>query len=69
MHPATPFKSTTRLAASICAASASLLLTTKALAHDGHGLAGSHWHNTDAWGFVTLALMVGAAICLSKGGK
>jgi hypothetical protein len=29
-----------------------------ALAHDGHGLAGSHWHATDAFGLVAI---VGAA--------
>ena len=40
-----------------------------ALAHDGHGLAGSHWHVTDAWGFVALGVGLAAAIWLSKGGK
>ena len=38
-------------------------------AHDGHGLAGSHWHTTDAWGFAALGLAIAAAIWLSKGGK
>jgi hypothetical protein len=28
-----------------------------AVAHEGHGLAGSHAHATDAWGFI-----VGAAV-------
>lgn len=66
MHLANSFPSTAR----ILAASASMLLTTQALAHDGHGLgASSHWHNTDAWGFVALAVAVGAAIWLSKGRK
>ena len=31
------------------------------VAHDGHGLAGPHWHATDAWGFVALGLVVVAA--------
>ena len=29
-------------------------------AHDGHGLAGSHWHPTDALGFVALLVVVAA---------
>ena len=32
-----------------------------ALAHDGHGLAGGHWHASDAFGFVVLVAAVGAA--------
>ena len=40
-----------------------------ALAHDGHGLTGSHWHATDAWGFIALAAMVGVAIWLSRKDK
>jgi hypothetical protein len=31
-----------------------------AWAHEGHGLAGSHWHASDAMGFVA-ALIVGVA--------
>jgi glycerol kinase len=30
-------------------------------AHDGHGLWGSHWHATDAWGFV-VAIAVALAV-------
>ena len=43
-----------------------------ALAHDGDGLSGmfgSHWHAGDAWGFVALAVVVGLALALSRGGK
>ena len=29
-----------------------------AVAHDGHGHGGAHWHATDAWGFVALAVAV-----------
>jgi MYXO-CTERM domain-containing protein len=32
------------------------------VAHDGHGLTGPHWHATDAWGFVALAVVLGAAL-------
>jgi hypothetical protein len=43
---------------------ASLFITTaalNALAHEGHGLSGSHWHSTDAWGFVVFGAMALAA--------
>ena len=45
------------------------LACAPALAHEGHGLAGSHWHVADAWGFVALAVCLAAAIWFSKGGK
>ena len=51
------------------ALSAMAALSTTVFAHDGHGLSGSHWHNTDAWGFVALALAIGAALWMSKGDK
>lgn len=37
-----------------------------ALAHEGHGLLGSHWHATDALGFVGVAALVGLAIWMSR---
>ncbi len=37
-----------------------------ALAHEGHGLFGSHWHATDALGFVGVAALVGIALWLSR---
>ncbi|MDQ3060115.1 MAG: hypothetical protein M3R45_11430 [Pseudomonadota bacterium] len=70
MRLATPFTATARLAARFSATAASALLATGALAHEGHGISGSsHWHITDAWGFVALAAAVGVAIWLSRGGK
>ena len=39
---------------------------TASFAHDGHGIAGMHWHATDAWGFVAVAVMVAVAIWLSR---
>ena len=39
---------------------------TAVFAHDGHGLAGTHWHATDVWGFVAVAAMLAVAICLSR---
>ena len=35
-------------------------LTHWAQAHDGHGLAGSHWHPTDALGFLAVLVVVAA---------
>jgi len=40
-----------------------------AFAHDGHGLAGSHWHSTDALGFVAVGCLAAVAIWLSGRGK
>jgi hypothetical protein len=37
-----------------------------ALAHEGHGLFGSHWHATDALGFVGVAALIGFAIWMSR---
>jgi Co/Zn/Cd efflux system component len=31
-----------------------------AQAHEGHGLPGSHWHSTDALGFVAVLVVVAA---------
>jgi hypothetical protein len=45
------------------------LACAPALAHEGHGLAGSHWHVTDAWGFAALGLGLVALVWFSKGGK
>ena len=43
-------------------------LSTLALSHDGHGLEGSHWHASDAWGFAAFAVVAGVALWLGKGG-
>jgi hypothetical protein len=51
------------------AVSAMAALSTTAFAHDGHGLSGSHWHSTDAGGFVALALAIGAALWMFRGDK
>ena len=39
---------------------------TGAWAHEGHGLAGSHWHASDTLGFVVVALLAAAAVWLSR---
>ncbi|HSN79360.1 MAG TPA: hypothetical protein VLR44_03170 [Rhodoferax sp.] len=40
-----------------------------ALAHDNHGLLGSHWHATDVLGFVALGGAIAVALWLSRGGR
>ena len=45
------------------------LACAQALAHEGHGLAGSHWHVADAWGFAALGLGLAAAVWISKEDK
>jgi len=40
-----------------------------ALAQEGHGLAGSHWHATDTLGLMLGAAGIGLAVWLSRGGK
>jgi hypothetical protein len=50
------------LATALGAALASL----PAQAHDGHGLFGAHWHASDTLGFVGLAVLVAAAVWLTR---
>ena len=38
-----------------------------AVAHDGHGAAGAHWHASDAWGFVALAVAAALYIWFRRG--
>jgi hypothetical protein len=52
------------------AAATLVLAALPALAHEGHGLGGAtHWHATDAWGFIGLALVLALALWLTRGGK
>jgi hypothetical protein len=39
-----------------------VLWTTAALAHEGRGLVGAHWHATDVAGFVIAAVAVAALV-------
>ena len=43
-----------------------MALPVGALAHEGHGLAGPHWHATDTWGFVVTAVLAGAALWFGR---
>jgi hypothetical protein len=47
-------------------AAAAALTTLPAFAHDGHGLFGSHWHATDALGFVALAAVLALAVWFAR---
>jgi hypothetical protein len=50
------------------AAGATLLVSSAtSMAHEVHGLAGSHWHATDTAGFAVVALLAAIAIWLSRG--
>jgi len=35
-------------------------------AHEGHAMAGTHWHATDAWGFVALGGLIAVAVWFSN---
>jgi hypothetical protein len=37
-----------------------------AYAHEGHGLPGAHWHATDAWGYVALAVIAAVSVWFSR---
>jgi hypothetical protein len=39
---------------------------TAALAHDRHGLGSTHWHATDALGFVAAAALLAVAVYFGK---
>ena len=53
----------------IVATYAATVCVSTAFAHDVHGLQDSHWHTTDAWGFVAMGALVVTAIWLSRGSK
>jgi hypothetical protein len=39
-----------------------MMSCTAAIAHDGHGLTGSHWHASDSLGFIVLAVVVATLV-------
>ena len=43
-----------------------LALPWTAIAHEGHGESGVHWHATDAWGFIIVAVAGLAGAWLSR---
>lgn len=53
-----------RLATALFAAAA---FCVPALAHDGHGLFGSHWHSTDTLGFLGVVVAIAVALWWSSG--
>ena len=40
-----------------------------AWAHEGHGLAGSHWHASDTFGLLLVGGLAALVFWLSRGGK
>ena len=42
---------------------------TDLFSHENHGFSGSHWHVTDAWGFVAMGVMAAFAVWLYRNGK
>ena len=58
-----------RLIQRLSVAATLLGCTAMAWAHDGHGMAGSHWHATDTAGFVVVVALATIAIWLSRGDK
>ncbi len=40
-----------------------------AFGHEGHLMTGTHWHATDAWGFVALGGLIALAIWFSNDDK
>jgi hypothetical protein len=52
--------------ASLLRAGALAALPFSAVAHEGHGAHGTHWHATDTWGFVVVLALVGATIWFSR---
>ena len=46
-----------------------LLSSSAALAHEGHGFAGSHWHASDVSGLLLAGGVAALIYWLSRGGK
>lgn len=55
-----------RIARQPAIAAALMPACVTAIAHDGHGLTGSHWHATDTLGFACVALLVALALWSSR---
>ncbi|NPC54803.1 hypothetical protein [Caenimonas soli] len=55
-----------RFAKQLAATATLMAVSAHSLAHDGHGLTGSHWHATDAAGLALVAVLAGLAIWLSR---
>jgi hypothetical protein len=43
-----------------------VMASTTAVAHDGHGLEGGHWHASDAFGFVLVLVLAVAMMWWSR---
>ena len=48
---------------------AATLAALPAFAHEGHGLAGSHWHATDTFGLLLVGGLAALAVWFTRGGR
>lgn len=51
------------------AACALSISASASFTHENHGMTGTRWHATGAWGFVALAGAAGVALWFKRGGK
>jgi hypothetical protein len=51
---------------STAVAAALALLPAVALAHDGHGKLGPHWHESDVWAYVAVAAVAAGVAWLLR---
>ncbi|WP_167772861.1 hypothetical protein [Ramlibacter humi] len=50
-------------------AAAATLAALPALAHEGHGLMGPHWHATDTFGLLLVGGLAALVVWFSRGGE
>jgi hypothetical protein len=48
---------------------AACAISTRAAAHNGHGMIGAHWHATDTLGFILLLNAIAAVVWFIGRGK
>jgi hypothetical protein len=53
----------------LIAIQATIMSSTSIFAHNGHDLQGSHWHASDAFGFIILAAAIVLTLWFGRGGK
>jgi hypothetical protein len=53
----------------LIAIQAAIMTATNIFAHDGHDFQGSHWHASDAFGFIILAAAIVLTLWFGRGGK
>jgi hypothetical protein len=75
VRPLSPLLRKTRNAPKLIAAGALFTCATGVFAHEGHAVSTLHWHATDTFGLVVIAVLaavavaVAVAVAASRGGK